>query len=171
MRVVIGYGNELRGDDAVGPRVARAIEALELPDVTTCATPQLTPELAEVLAQAELAVFVDAALGGPAGTVEVVLLKPLALQTPLGHLTHPPALLALAQAVFGRSPQAWIVRIFGAGFDIGQAVSPDAEAGTLAAVDAVVALLNRPLAPDDAPHAHPHDRPPEPPSGPAARHP
>jgi Ni,Fe-hydrogenase maturation factor len=47
--LVIGYGNELRGDDAIGQWVARAVAAH-----------QLTPELAEDLAHTDYAVFVDA---------------------------------------------------------------------------------------------------------------
>ena len=37
--LVIGYGNTLRGDDGVGPRVAEAIEKLNLPGVRTLDLP------------------------------------------------------------------------------------------------------------------------------------
>ncbi|HNQ87505.1 MAG TPA: hydrogenase maturation protease [Verrucomicrobiota bacterium] len=157
MQLVIGYGNEMRGDDAIGPRVARAVEALNLPNVSTRVVFQLTPELAEPLARASRAVFVDAALGGPAGSIDVRPLEPLDLRTPLGHLAQPPSLLALAQAVFGHAPPAWIVRIFGTTFDLGLAPSRDAEQAALAAVDAVVSLLSQPLNTHDDPHPHPHD--------------
>src|SRR5262245_30725916 len=56
--VVVGYGNELRGDDAVGPRVAQAVAAWDLPGVCGLAIHQLTPELAEILAAAARAIFV-----------------------------------------------------------------------------------------------------------------
>ena len=45
--LVIGYGNSLRRDDGVGPRVAEAIEALNLPGVQTLVCQLLSPEHAE----------------------------------------------------------------------------------------------------------------------------
>ena len=62
--LVIGYGNELRGDDGVGPRVARAVSDWRLPGVTALAVHQLAPELAEPLSLSDAAVFVDAAVVG-----------------------------------------------------------------------------------------------------------
>jgi hydrogenase maturation protease len=43
--LVIGYGNELRSDDGVGPRVARAVAEWRLPGVEAIAVHQLTLEL------------------------------------------------------------------------------------------------------------------------------
>ena len=45
--LVIGYGNTLRNDDGVGPRVAEALEALQLPGVRTLSCALLAPETAE----------------------------------------------------------------------------------------------------------------------------
>src|SRR5690242_2835552 len=64
--VVIGYGNDIRGDDAAGPLAARAVAAWGAPGVRALAAHQLTPELAEALAAAELAIFVDAGVAPPA---------------------------------------------------------------------------------------------------------
>ena len=50
--LVIGYGNELRGDDAVGPLVARTAESWQRPGLRALAVQQLTPELAEDIAGA-----------------------------------------------------------------------------------------------------------------------
>ena len=52
--VVIGYGNELRGDDGAGPRVARAVAAHNLPGVQIITAHQLTPEMADGLAEARV---------------------------------------------------------------------------------------------------------------------
>jgi hypothetical protein len=49
--LVIGYGNTLRGDDGVGPRVAEAIEELNLPGVRTLVCQLLTPEFADPIAR------------------------------------------------------------------------------------------------------------------------
>ncbi|HEY9173382.1 MAG TPA: hydrogenase maturation protease, partial [Verrucomicrobiae bacterium] len=51
--LVIGYGNTLRRDDGIGPKVAEAVAELNLPGVRSLACPQLTPELAEPIAHAK----------------------------------------------------------------------------------------------------------------------
>ena len=63
--MVIGYGNTLRGDDGVGPRVAEAVAALALPGVRTLVCAQLSPEHADPVAQARTVIFVDAAVNAP----------------------------------------------------------------------------------------------------------
>ena len=65
--LVIGYGNELRGDDAAGPRVAAAVEQWQIPDVRVLIRHQLTPELADPIASSGLVIFVDAALDAEGG--------------------------------------------------------------------------------------------------------
>ena len=54
--LVIGYGNTLRGDDGVGPRVAEAVGKLNLPGVRTLICQQLSPEHAELISQARAVV-------------------------------------------------------------------------------------------------------------------
>ena len=58
--LVIGYGNELRGDDAVGPEVARCVAEWRRPEVVGIAVHQLTPELAVALSEVAVVIFVDA---------------------------------------------------------------------------------------------------------------
>ena len=58
--LVIGYGNDLRSDDAVGKRVAEAVATWKLPSVQALAVHQLTPELTVKLTDVDRAIFVDA---------------------------------------------------------------------------------------------------------------
>lgn len=104
--LVIGYGNTLRGDDGVGPRVAEAVAALNLPGVRTLACPMLTPELADPIARAAKVIFVDAAVDAPK---EVLWrrLKPNETSQLMAHAADPRTMLALARDVFGRVPEAW----------------------------------------------------------------
>jgi hydrogenase maturation protease len=74
--VVIGYGNEVRGDDGVGPRVARVVAGWQLPHVKALAVHQLLPELVESFAEASAVVFVDASLGSGARSLRTVMLQP-----------------------------------------------------------------------------------------------
>jgi hydrogenase maturation protease len=140
--LVIGYGNDLRGDDGAGPCVAMAIGALELPGVAAVTARQLTPELAEPLAHADLAVFVDAGAG--ACSVEVRELFPAslgpfrqarseeafpALVSSLGHTGDPAGLLALTRALYGAAPQAWLVTLPALSFELGAGLSEVAAQG------------------------------------------
>jgi hydrogenase maturation protease len=153
--LVLGYGNELRGDDAAGPHVAREVTRLHLPGVKARAVQQLTPELAEPLSEAAVAVFVDAALGGTPGTVEVTRCGDVDLHRPLGHIADPSSLLALAAAVFGRAPAAWLVKVHVSDLEVREGLSAAASRGVAVAVDAVQALMIRLRQEAEAePHGH-----------------
>lgn len=108
--LVIGYGNELRGDDGVGPKVAAAVEALHLPGARTLICQQLSPEHAEPVSQARLVVFVDAAVDAPR-EVQFRKLKPADSSQLMAHAADPRTMLALARDVFGHCPEAWWLTI------------------------------------------------------------
>ena len=140
--LVLGYGNELRGDDGVGPQIARAVAALGLPNVRTLALHQLSPELTELLADAGYALFVDAY--HQAGTGSNVTLRPIApLERPAvsAHVADPSALLALTQVVYGRCPRAWSIAVPAASFEYGVNLSPTATMGVAAALRLIRYLL------------------------------
>jgi hydrogenase maturation protease len=138
--LVIGYGNTLRGDDGAGPAVAEAVAALGLPGVRVLAVPQLTPELAELLAEACLALFVDAS-AEKAGEVEVLPVQPAQGTASLCHTSDPGVLLALAWALYGACPPASIVRVPAVCFQFGATMSPPASRGIAEGVREVVRLL------------------------------
>lgn len=68
--VVAGIGNPMRGDDAVGRLVARALVARRLPDVRVFESDGEATGLLEALAGATGAIVIDACISGaPAGTI------------------------------------------------------------------------------------------------------
>jgi hydrogenase maturation protease len=139
--VVIGYGSLLRGDDAAGPAVAEAIQAMALPDVCVAIVPQLTPELAEVLADAEQVIFVDACSAAPG---EPVTVAPVAMTTaaePVGHIGDPGCLLALCHALYRSAPVAHVVMVPAVSFEVGAPLSPVARHGCARAVREILGLL------------------------------
>ncbi len=126
---VIGYGNELRGDDALGPLVANTVERWQQPNVQALAVHQLTPELAALLATVDEVIFVDArpveyVYNDTPPLVEVWPLGPGVPATSLGHTGDPRALLALTVAIYGHCPTAWLVAIPGSNFNLGTGLSP-----------------------------------------------
>ena len=137
--LVIGYGNELRGDDAAGPCAARWIAARGLSDVTALAVPQLTPELAEVLKDAERVVLVDAGADG-ADEVRLTRLE-AAAGTGAGHTSDPRWLLALTEMLYAHRPEAWLLTIPTADFALGAPLSAAARAGLAVALRRVSDLI------------------------------
>jgi hydrogenase maturation protease len=140
--LIIGYGNTLRRDDGVGPKVAEAVAALNLPGVQAIVRHQLVPELAGPISQARAVVFVDADAKA-AGEAE---LRPIMADSGgqiLAHATDPRSLLALAEKIFGRNPQAWLLAIPVEDLGIGDGLSPRAAAGFQIALKEIQSLALR----------------------------
>jgi hydrogenase maturation protease len=131
--LVIGYGNELRGDDAVGPAVARCVSAWNRPEVAGLPVHQLTPELAAVLADAEIVIFVDASADPAQREVRLEKLESGSWTT-AGHTSDPRCLLTLTEALYDRRPEAWLIIIPASDFSFGARLSPKARAGREAAL-------------------------------------
>ncbi len=132
--LIIGYGNPLRGDDAAGPMAA---ERLARRGFHALAVHQLLPELAERMAAAGTVIFLDADAALEPGEVAIEPLADAGAARTFEHHASPAGLLRLARAGYGARPAAWLVRMGGAGFDFGDAVSPSAERAVARAVAAV----------------------------------
>jgi len=137
--LVIGYGNPLRCDDGVGPKVAEAIEELHLPDVHTLSCHQLSPEHAEPVSRARTVIFVDAAVDAP-NEVQLRKLEPNTSSQLMAHAADPRTMLALARDVFGHCPEAWWLTIPAAKLEFGEEFSPLARRGYEAALRQIQAL-------------------------------
>jgi len=137
--LVIGYGNTLRGDDGVGPRVAEAVGELHLPGVRTLICPLLTPELADPIARAGKVIFVDAAVDAPRA-VQWRRLEPRESLQLMAHAADPRTMLALARDVFGRAPEAWWLTIPAIALGFGEELTPTAQRGLAEAVAKIQAL-------------------------------
>jgi Ni,Fe-hydrogenase maturation factor len=202
--VVAGYGNPLRGDDAAGWLVAQALEARWLPPagegrgagtvwraaagapigpagshghstVSVLSAQQPVPEWAPLLAEANVAYFVDACPAAAPGearraataaapgeaTLQVRPVQPLTAAEPAdqaalpadllgGHALGPEGLLALARALYGSAPDAYLVAIPAEQFGFVEGLSTR----TAAAVEEAIALL------DGLIRAHQGDGPP-----------
>lgn len=142
--LLLGVGNDLRGDDAAGPLVARAVAGWGRAGVRVLERRQLLPELAADVAAATSVVLVDAAVGGPdAVTCEPAQAASGGASTPLTHGPSLSKLLALAHHLEGRSPPAWVVSIPAEQFEFGAAPSAACRAGISAALRLLAALLPR----------------------------
>ena len=92
------------------------------------ACPLLTPELAEAVSQAQVVIFVDAAVDAPR-EVQLRKLEPAASSQIMAHAASPATMLALARDVFGHAPEAWWLTIPVEDLGIGEEFSPLAQRG------------------------------------------
>lgn len=123
--LVIGYGNELRGDDAIGPFLTAQVADWRLPGVATRIVRQLTPELSQELPQASYVLFIDAGAPGGEQGIQWQRLEPAQQAGSFAHIGHPGVLLALAQALYQKCPEAWLMTLSAQSFELGAAFSPD----------------------------------------------
>ena len=148
--LIVGFGNSLRGDDAIGEIVAQAFRgeaAIDGANVVICL--QLTPELAERLAVVDLVVFIDAAVGTQPGSITITQVqRASALSMGLVHHLNPQELLFLSSSLYGRSPDAFLVAVGAGSLELGDGLSEPVAAAVPAVIAAVRQLALHPPAPD-----------------------
>lgn len=155
--LVIGYGNPMRSDDAVGWHAARELASrLDDEETEIVALQQLTPETAEPVSEADLVVFIDASTEGDPGTITEMTLEPA--PPPSGDFAQalePASLLACAQELYGRTPDALQLSVTGAYFGDGRELSPPV-AASLSTLVSEVSAIARELKGSRSAHHHRH---------------
>jgi hydrogenase maturation protease len=142
--LIIGYGNPLRGDDGFGWQAAtRLLDRIADPEIEVMAVQQLTPELMEPISRAGRVVFIDAAASGEPGILEE---RSLAADPDFDshrftHHSTPGGLLAGAQALFGRAPEAILYSVPGEDFGFGEHLTLAVERAVTEVVARVCAAL------------------------------
>jgi hydrogenase maturation protease len=123
--LVIGYGNVMRSDDAAGVHAAHRLEERYRDDgeVRVIAAHQLTPELAEDIADVHFVLFLDAAAAGQPGDISEIPVMPVGVIGALDHHVTPGAVLVCAEQLYGEAPSAFALTITGASFALGTGVS------------------------------------------------
>ena len=115
--LVIGYGNELRGDDGAGRKLAEMVESWGMEGVQTLSVRQLTPDLAAEMKGRTCVLFADATEASEGN--DDVRIRPLAVtETPTAgsHHCDPSELLALSAQLYGGAPDSFLLTIPGVNF-------------------------------------------------------
>jgi len=123
--LIIGYGNPMRGDDAIGCHAARALEQhfWNDPDVEVIAAQQLTAEMVDDILQRDFVLFLDATSGKQPGTIMRTTVSP---EPGPGRFSKPfpqLSLLTVAEQLYGHVPFAMSITMAGWSFDLGQKMS------------------------------------------------
>ncbi len=115
--LLLGWGNEGRRDDGLGPAFVRLLDERDLPDLTLGSGYQLQVEDAFEVASHPRVIFVDADRSGPEPFSFQRLLPAAHALSFSSHSVTPGALLALGRELFDREPEAWLLGIRGYEFD------------------------------------------------------
>ena len=121
--VVFGWGNDARGDDALGVLLLRRI-ADAFPEVEAIEDYQLQIEHALDLEGADVALFIDASRGltTPFAFYEIAA---SAAPTPTTHALSPQAVLDVYAKVRCKTPPpAFVLALRGESFELGEDLSP-----------------------------------------------
>ncbi len=143
--LIVGLGNTLRGDDALG-RIAAERTRLHVDPQHVKVIDQvaLTPELAAEVADASLAIFLDASVDGPE---EHVLTRKLDAQetiAPSAHQLSAPAVMHLARHLYHRAPAAYAITFRARSLNFSDnCLSPAAEQACQAVVNETLAIIHR----------------------------
>jgi hydrogenase maturation protease len=142
--LVIGYGNTLRSDDGAGFWVAEKVGEWNLENVRSLAVHQLTPELAEDIANADTVIFVDALpiTEETPGEVKIEALTPERITDSFAHSINPRSLLFLTQAIYNKIPSAYWILIPAVNWEFSENLSAIAEAGVNVALEKIQQLIN-----------------------------
>jgi len=126
--LILGCGNDLRGDDALGPLALRELrQSIAHPKrfcwVTCCG---LTPDLAEALSRMREVIFIDCSATGPIAQVRRLEIHPTPdADLACAHLLDLPALLAWTLHLYSKTPRATAFTVTGEYFGLSETLSPN----------------------------------------------
>jgi hydrogenase maturation protease len=132
--LIFGYGNPGRGDDAIGPLFVEHISRWKRNDVSCLSDMQLLVEhVTDLRAHNEVIVVdADVACTEPFEFLPIAALKD---ESCTSHMVTPAGLLHVYQQVYCRdSPEAFLLRIRGYNFDLGDQLSKKAAVNLDAAI-------------------------------------
>ncbi|MDP2894632.1 MAG: hypothetical protein Q8N78_09750 [Sulfurimonas sp.] len=116
MRAVVGYGNELRGEDAFGVDVIKELQKFHLKNTKLISALQLTPEMVLELLEADEIIFVDACYDEEN---HYALACSLSRQSGfnLSHHITPKSVIGMLKSLYEKHPNFFIYSMMTNSFD------------------------------------------------------
>jgi hydrogenase maturation protease len=155
--LILGFGNPDREDDGVAWHVLRALAIeLGLPAPTSYEDEfpvnnqldfafelQLTPEMAEDLADYERVCFVDAHMENITQPVQLLPVESEFQRSPFTHHLTPQSLTSMCETLYQRKPEALLVSVRGHRFLFTRELSSETAALVPAAVKGIINWLGK----------------------------
>ncbi len=151
LTLVVGFGNTLRGDDALGATVVELIQerikGLAAAD-RLLAVVFRTVHQPDIILAAELSgfrqvVFVDAGKMGPEEGFSWEEIVPQADPSFTSHICSLPALLALTRDLYGIAPVGYLLAVGGVDFNFASGISAPARQNAEKAADYLLEFLRK----------------------------
>ncbi len=116
MRVIVGYGNELRGEDAFGVHVIKELQRFHLKNTKLISAFQLTPEITLKLLEANEIIFIDASNNEKD---HYALACSLSRQSSfnLSHHISPNSIVGMLNSLYNKHPNFFIYSMLTNSFD------------------------------------------------------
>jgi hydrogenase maturation protease len=145
--LVIGFGNELRGDDGLGPVAAQHLQLIFSDGgVDFLIEHQLYPEMAEIISHFEHVIFIDADIGENPGQISHSVLSP---QLPsnnssaLSHDVNPAQLMLMSQQLYAGQATAEVYSVSAASFEFSEGLSAQIESVLPALIEQIAASIRQ----------------------------
>ena len=143
---LVGFGNQARRDDGLGPWVARTLarRTRGRTGIHCLCCHQLAPELAEDLLEAETVVLVDVTVERLATGRSWHKVEPDSC--PASVLTHTVTagyVLWVMREIYHRQPLTWMISVQGEDFGFGAGLSPQAGARARVVVAELAGILSK----------------------------
>src|ERR1039458_7437767 len=119
MRLVVGYGNPLCGDDGAGPYVVEKITEAAPPDVETRIFHQLPLEWVPDIHRFSMVMFVDAGVQVPDDVIQPVKEVDGECSVSMSHVLVPGLVMRLSGMLYGSTPPGFVCTILGDDFTLG----------------------------------------------------
>jgi Ni,Fe-hydrogenase maturation factor len=104
---------------------------------------QLTPESAEIVSQFDRVIFIDAHTGNIEETLHIESLNSHYQTSPFTHHLTPQTCLALAETLYGKSPQGILVSVRGYKFGFSQELSTKTQALAAQAIGQIMKIIEQ----------------------------
>lgn len=156
--LLFGYGNIDRQDDGVAWHILRGVAeryGLILPDfpeettseitefLTCTYALQLTPESSEWVSQFDKVIFIDAHTGSIEEPLHFEILDANFQTSPFTHHLTPQTCLALAESLYGKTPQAYLISVRGYEFGFSQNLSNQTRDLAMQAIRKIVSMIDQ----------------------------
>lgn len=116
MKIVVGFGNDLRGEDAFGVDVISKLQDYNLGNTKLISTFQLTPELSLELKDATKLIFIDAAFNQDYNYALGCSLEEIK-QNQLSHHISIKTIIMILERLYDTKPEYELYSMFTNNFD------------------------------------------------------
>ncbi len=141
--LIIGFGSEIRGDDAFGPQIAYQLEDLVHPAIQVETCQGLTPDIALTMSEMDLVIFIDCAVGHEPGVInhkEIHTSDDKSLS--MVHFLSPESLMTWCGSLYGKLPEAHVFTVTGKCYEISDNLTEPVQQAVPRVIEQVLNLLD-----------------------------